>query len=242
MKSFTTHKIAFPSFVFSLLLSVAFVGCSSMQPNSVVNVPVATTPTTIIRENLLSSGFVPMMPGINQTTIAFESLPPGQISTIQSQGQTYFVYPEQSTHQVLIGQNNNFVKYTTLINQKPLPPIANVGNSIQRLWSNNIIHKTQQSSVVNVNNQNSEQKIVNNSLVQQELPRLKQTGNMIEHYWNHQIMPHRHHSSPAATASPVVDNNTSVTNSGTKPSSHKKNINLRKIGDQLKQDWDKNKV
>ncbi|MBX9578258.1 MAG: hypothetical protein K2W97_07265 [Chthoniobacterales bacterium] len=77
--------------------SLTMIDCAGL-PNS-------TSCSGMMTQNLCSAGFVPMPMKVCQTGL-FESLPPNKITTIEQNGNSYYVYADQSSHQVLMGQTS----------------------------------------------------------------------------------------------------------------------------------------
>ena len=62
----------------------------------------------------------------------FEALPPNKITTIEQNGNSYYVYADQSSHQVLMGQSSALKSSPSIA--KELPSAKGVERQAGREW------------------------------------------------------------------------------------------------------------
>ncbi len=99
----------------------------------------------MMTQNLCSAGFVPMSMNACQTGL-FEALPPNKITTIEQNGNSYYVYADQSSHQVLMGQSSALKNYNSLVSRQ-LPALAKSGQQAEKNFAKNGISPQQRHSL-----------------------------------------------------------------------------------------------
>ncbi len=111
----------------------------------------------------------------------FEALPPNQITTIQRNGNSYYVYADQSSHQVLMGQSSALKNYNSLVSRQ-LPAVASASRQ-------------------------AEKKFVMNGVTPQQRRSMTGVGRQVQRYWNNNIIAKRkHRSAPVASNSNLAAN------------------------------------
>lgn len=126
--------------------SLTMIGCAGL-PNSTPCSGMMTQSCYpgMMTQNLYSSGFVPMPTNVCQSGL-FEALPPNQITTIQRNGNSYYVYADQSSHQVLMGQSSALKNYNSLVSRQ-LPALARSGQQAEKNFVTNGVTPQQRHSL-----------------------------------------------------------------------------------------------
>ena len=155
--------------------SLSMIGCAGL-PNS--------TPCSgmmrqgcypgMMTQNLCSAGFVPIPMNACQPGL-FEALPPNQITTIQRNGNSYYVYADQSSHQVIMGQNGALKNYNSLLSRQ-LPALAR-------------------------SSQQAEKNLVRNGVTSQQPHSLAVAGRQARNSWKNMFCGrHQNHAVPAGAS------------------------------------------
>ena len=92
-------------FVLAGLMLVIATGCATSQPKST---------QTLLTE----AGFKSVPATTPQQHQQLESLPAGQVSPVQRNGQTFFVYPDRPAQRLFVGQETDYRKYQTLVRKQ----------------------------------------------------------------------------------------------------------------------------
>jgi hypothetical protein len=71
----------------------------------------ATSISQSTRSNLTAAGFKLVTPSTSEHLAKLNALPPGQVSSIQRHGKTYYVYPDAAHHQAYVGGPRQYQAY-----------------------------------------------------------------------------------------------------------------------------------
>lgn len=91
------------------LLPLAFSGLMLVVATSCATSKLKSTETL-----LTEAGFKSMPATTPQQHQQLEALPPGRVSPVQRNGQTYYVYPDRLAQRLFVGQEADYRKYQTL--------------------------------------------------------------------------------------------------------------------------------
>lgn len=138
-----------------LLASLILVGCGGFQTGFLAMVPVVTT-----QQNLVSSGFVPMMPYYHQEIVSFASVAPGEQNfgnRVKHYWKNNSIGSYHHDKTSITSVNNNSVKNVenNLNINLENPRIKKASHSITHYWNNNIVdvhHHHKASSGVAISN------------------------------------------------------------------------------------------
>lgn len=170
-----SRKYLIPSLFVAALLTM--IGCAGI-PNSTPcsGMMAQSCYPGMMTQNLYGAGFIPMPMNACQPGL-FEALPPNKITTIQRNGNTYYAYADQSSHQVLMGQSSALKNYNSRVSRQ-LPALARSG-------------------------QQAEKNFVTNGLTPQQRRSLAVAGRKAKNSWKN-IFHRRHENQSAPVASNLV--------------------------------------